>query len=66
MRESVPTDFKLATTVRYMGTVKTYRESQYGSRIDESTYHSFTPKVFNVIYKRFKEKYLKKCFIFPA
>ena len=66
MREWVPTDFKLATTVCYMGTVKTYRESQYGSRIDESTYYSFTPKVFNVIYKRFKEKYLKECFIFPA
>ena len=33
--------------IRHMATVKTYRESQYNSRIDKPTYSLFIPKVFD-------------------
>ena len=64
MRESIPADIKLAATIRYMATGKTYTESQYDFRIDKSSFSLFIPKVCDAIYKRLKDQYLKVYFLF--
>lgn len=59
MRQSISPGERLAVTLRYLATGKTFRSLQFLFRIPASTISSIIPEVLDAIYKVLKDEYLQ-------
>ena len=59
MRKPIPPEKKLAITIRFLATGEAFESLMYQYRVHQSTISKFIPEVCDVIFKTFKNKYMK-------
>ena len=59
MREPIPPRLKLTATMCFLSVEESYNSFQFQFRIHNSPFSLFVPEIFQAIFNRLKEKYMK-------